>query len=322
MRQQVPLTQESRADDPEIDRDNDDSTHEIADDIAYKRLAIVNVVFVGQRAAGDREWVLIDAGLPGFAGAIKHAASERFGEESRPAAILMTHGHFDHVGSLKTLADDWDAPIYAHLLEQPYLDGRSAYPPPDPTVGGGLMALTSPLFPPSPVNVSRRLRLLPDDHSVPHMNGWRWIQTPGHTPGHVSFWRESDRSLIVGDAFVTTRQESAYAAAFQKPEMHGPPMYYTSDWDSARESVRTLAALEPELVVTGHGRAMKGPEMRRALHTLARDFDEIARPASDVLGFGDSAIDQRASGTCPNLSHNERAVFADDSPEMLDGRSS
>ena len=100
MRQQVPLTEESRADDPEIDRDNDDSTHEIADDIAYKRLAIVNVVFVGQRAAGDREWVLIDAGLPGFAGAIKHAASERFGEESRPAAILMTHGHFDHVGSL------------------------------------------------------------------------------------------------------------------------------------------------------------------------------------------------------------------------------
>jgi len=278
MSQQVPLTEESRADGPENDRDNDDSTHEIADDIAYKRLAIVNVVFFGQPGAGDREWVLIDAGLPGFAGAIKHAASERFGEESRPAAILMTHGHFDHVGSLETLADDWDAPIYAHLLEQPYLDGRSAYPPPDPTVGGGLMALTSPLFPPSPVNVSRRLRLLPDDHSVPHINAWRWIHTPGHTPGHVSFWREGDRSLIVGDAFVTTRQESAYAAIFQKPEMHGPPMYYTSDWDSARESVQALAALEPELVVTGHGRAMKGAEMRGALHTLARGFDEIARP--------------------------------------------
>src|SRR5205814_2305145 len=72
MSQGVPLTEESRADDPEIDRDNGDSTHEIADNIAYKRLAIVNVVFVGQPGAGDREWVLIDAGLPGFAGAIKH----------------------------------------------------------------------------------------------------------------------------------------------------------------------------------------------------------------------------------------------------------
>jgi len=278
MSKQIPLTEHSRADDPEIDRDNDDSTHQIADDLAYKRLAIVNVVFVGRSDAGDREWVLIDAGLPGFAGAIKHAATERFGKNARPAAILMTHGHFDHVGSLETLADDWDAPIYAHLLEQPYLDGRSAYPPPDPSVGGGLMAMTSPLFPPGPFNVGRRLRLLPDDHSVPHMHGWRWIHTPGHTPGHVSFWREDDCSLIVGDAFVTTRQESVYAALLQKPEMHGPPMYYTPDWDSARESVRALATLEPELVVTGHGRAMEGPDMRGALHALARDFDEVARP--------------------------------------------
>jgi glyoxylase-like metal-dependent hydrolase (beta-lactamase superfamily II) len=276
--EQIPLTEESRADDPDIDRDNDDSTHEIADDLAYKRLAIVNVVFVGQPGATDREWVLIDTGLPGFAGAIKRAAGKRFGEDSRPAAILMTHGHFDHVGSLETLADHWDVPIYAHLLEQPYLDGRSAYAPPDPTVGGGLMAMTSPLFPPDPINVSRRLRLLPDDHSVPHMNGWRWIHTPGHTPGHVSFWRENDCSLIVGDAFVTTNQESVYAAILQRPEMHGPPMYYTSDWDNARESVRALAALEPELVVTGHGRAMQGPEIRYALNTLAHDFDEVARP--------------------------------------------
>ena len=140
------------------------------------------------------------------------------------------------------------------------------------------MAVSSPLFPPGPFDVGRRLRLLPDDRSVPYMNGWRWIHTAGHTPGHVSFWREHDRSLIVGDAFVTTKQESAYSAILQKPEMHGPPMYYTSDWDSARESVRALAALEPELVVTGHGRAMQGREMQRALHILARDFDEVARP--------------------------------------------
>jgi len=275
---QLPLNDESRADNPKVDRDNDDSTHHIAEDLAYKRLAIVNVVFFGKPDSGDREWILIDTGLPGFSGSIKRAAAARFGENSRPAAILMTHGHFDHVGSLETLADHWDIPIYAHLLEQPYLDGRSAYPPPDPTVGGGLMATASPLFPPDPINVGRRLRLLPEDHSVPHMDGWRWIHTPGHTPGHVSFWRENDRSLIVGDAFVTTNQESVYAAILQKPEMHGPPMYYTSDWDSARKSVRTLARLEPELVVTGHGRAMQGSEMRHALNALAQRFDEVARP--------------------------------------------
>jgi hypothetical protein len=84
--------------------------------------------------------------------------------------------------------------------------------------------------------------------------------------------------MIVGDEFVTTRQESVYAAITQEPEMHGPPMYYTPDWASARQSVRRLARLQPELIVTGHGRAMRGPQMRSALDRLATDFDQIAVP--------------------------------------------
>ena len=64
----------------------------------------------------------------------------------------------------------------------------------------------------------------------------------------------------------------------QMPEIHGPPMYYTPDWVAARQSVEQLAQLEPELVVTGHGPAMQGAEMRTALHTLARDFDRVAVP--------------------------------------------
>jgi glyoxylase-like metal-dependent hydrolase (beta-lactamase superfamily II) len=107
------------------------------------------------------------------------------------------------------------------------------------------------------------------------MPGWRWLHTPGHTPGHVSLWREADRTIIAGDAFVTTRQESAYAVTVQKPEMHGPPMYYTTDWDKARTSVEQLAALEPELAVTGHGPAMRAAQLRAALHELARDFDRL-----------------------------------------------
>ena len=55
-------------------------------------------------------------------------------------------------------------------------------------------------------------------------------------------------------------------------------MYFTPDWESARASVEKLASLEPELAVTGHGRAMQGEEMRLALHALARDFNEVAVP--------------------------------------------
>lgn len=278
MNEQIPLSDQARADRPEADAKRDDHTRELLSDVAYKRLGIVNIAYFGKANAGDGAWVLIDAGVAGTAGIIRRAAEERFGEGARPAAI-MTHGHFDHAGALETLAEGWDVPIYAHELELPYLNGSASYPPPDPSVGGGMMALLSPMYPRGSYDVSRWLQQLPADGTIPHMPGWKWIAVPGHTPGQVALWREGDRVLIAADAFITTRQESAYAVAVQKPEMHGPPMYYTQDWKESKASVERLAALEPELVITGHGPAMQGPEMRTALRQLASDFDAIAVPA-------------------------------------------
>lgn len=274
MAQQEPVGEEARLD----DAPGPDGTRAVAPDVAYRRLLIANVVFIGPPGAGDRGWVLVDAGVIGTRHLIESAAAARFGPGARPAAIVLTHGHFDHVGVLEDLAAAWDAPVYAHADEAPYLDGRAAYPPGDPSVGGGLMAALSRLYPTAPVDVSGRLRVLPADGSVPPLPGWRWIHTPGHAPGHVSLWRARDRLLVAGDAFVTTAAESAYATAVQAPEIHGPPRYFTIDWDASRASVRALAALDPELVVTGHGRAMRGPAMRAALAALARDFDAVARP--------------------------------------------
>jgi glyoxylase-like metal-dependent hydrolase (beta-lactamase superfamily II) len=273
MHHQVPVDQSARVPDHA-----EGGSHELLPDLAYKRLVLVNVVFFGRPNADDRSWVLIDAGVQGSAGPIASAAEHRFRKSSRPAAIIMTHGHFDHVGALQELAERWDAPVYAHELELPYLNGTMSYPPPDPAVGGGMMATLSRFYPRGPIDVGSRLRALPADGSVPGMPGWTWIHTPGHTEGHVSLWRGNDRTIVAGDAFVTTKQESAYAVATQEPELHGPPMYFTPDWDSARESVRRLARLEPELAITGHGRPLGGEAMRSALHTLADRFDEVARP--------------------------------------------
>lgn len=253
---------------------------QVTGDLAYLRTAIVNVFFYGRPDAGDRAWVLIDAGLYGTAHQIASAAEKRFGTGNRPAAIVMTHGHFDHVGALKELAQTWDVPVYAHPLELPYLTGRSSYPPPDPSVGGGAMAALSFLYPRGPIDLGERVQALPEDGSVPGMPGWRWIHTPGHTAGHVSFFRDEDRTLIVGDAFVTTKQESALAVLSQRPEVHGPPAYYTPDWGAARGSVEQLAALEPRVAATGHGPPLEGETMLNELRVLARDFGRLAVPES------------------------------------------
>ena len=271
MAQQIELNESARADGGAIE----DGTHPVAPDVAYQRLAIVNLAFIG--VPGTPDWVLVDAGPMASASLIRGAAQKRFGAHP-PRAIVMTHGHFDHFGSLEALLEEWDVPVYVHELEAPYFRGEAAYPPPDTGTGGGIMPLLSPLFPRGPVDVSRNLQILPEGGNVPPLPDWKWIHTPGHTPGHVSFWREEDMILIVGDAFITTAQESAYAVAVQKPEMHGPPMYFTQDFDAAKTSVDKLVALEPEIAVVGHGPAMRGAPLRAALEELSREFYRVAVP--------------------------------------------
>src|SRR5436190_1366011 len=141
------------------------------------------------------KWVLVDAGLKISYSKIKKMARWLFGER-RPEAIILTHGHFDHVGALKKLVEEWNVPVYAHYLEMPYVSGRSHYPPPDPAVGGGLMAYMSFIYPNDPIDLGTHINILPEDGSVPGLKGWKYIHTPGHTPGHISLFREEDKLLI------------------------------------------------------------------------------------------------------------------------------
>jgi glyoxylase-like metal-dependent hydrolase (beta-lactamase superfamily II) len=251
---------------------------EITPELAYLRLLMVNVLFVGHAGAGDREWVLIDAGLPGNARRIARAAARRFGEGSRPAAILLTHGHFDHVGSLRPLIERWDVPVYAHRLELPYLTGRSPYPPPDPTVGGGAMSLLSVLYPRGPFDFGASVRPLPEDGSVPGLPAWRWVHTPGHAAGHVSFHHPTMRTLVSGDAVITTDQESLLAVLSQRFDLRGPPWYWTPDWSAAQRSVERLATLEPQVLAPGHGRPLVGRVVPDMLYSLARHFAQVSVP--------------------------------------------
>ena len=258
----------------------------VAPGITGMRIVFVNVYAIESPGSG---WTLIDTGLTMSAGKIKSWAEDHFGEGSRPQAIMLTHGHFDHVGTVEELVKDWEVPVYAHAAELSYFNGEKKYPPPDPGVGGGLMAIMSPLYPRTSANLQGRVRELPSDGSVPTLPGWRWIHTPGHAPGHVALFREADRVLLPGDAFCTTNQNSFLAVATQSPELNGPPAYYTPDWDAARDSVRRLAALRPFTIAPGHGQPISGPYVASQLDTLAADFDRIARPEHGKYATGSRA---------------------------------
>ena len=103
---QLPLSADALAPDTQDAAD----TREIAPDLAYRRLKIVNVVFFGLPGKAV-DWILVDAGLPGSEKDIVACAEARFGKDSPPACIVLTHGHFDHVGAVEALAERWDVGV-------------------------------------------------------------------------------------------------------------------------------------------------------------------------------------------------------------------
>ncbi len=246
----------------------------VTSDIAYMRTVIANICFVGDPIQGN--WMLVDTGIAKCADAIKKYAEARFGRP--PILILLTHGHFDHVGNVIELASYWDVPIYAHEKELPFLTGKQDYPPGDGSVGGGMMAMIAPMYPYKSIQLGNEIQTLPADGTVPGMDEWRVIPTPGHTPGHISLYRDRDGVLIVGDAFITVKQESALAVMKQEKELHGPPTYFTPDWDMARESVELLSTIPIQLAITGHGVPIGGAELTEGLQELALRFNELAVP--------------------------------------------
>ncbi|GHB76316.1 MBL fold metallo-hydrolase [Persicitalea jodogahamensis] len=250
---------------------------QVADGIWGMKEYFVNVYMVQNEA--DGKWVLIDTGLPISGSSVKKMAADLFGEDNRPACIILTHGHFDHAGSVKELAQEWNIQVYAHKMEMPYLTGRSSYPPADPTVGGGLISTLSWTFPMTPIDIRRWVVALPANGHVPGLDGWKWLHTPGHAPGHVSLWREADKTLIAGDALATVQAESAMATVTQQQAINRPPAFANYDWVAAEKSVQKLADLKPNVVAAGHGQPMRGKAMQRQLDGLADNFYRQALPA-------------------------------------------
>jgi glyoxylase-like metal-dependent hydrolase (beta-lactamase superfamily II) len=169
--------------------------------------------------------VLVDAGTM--------LAKRRILRQVRSRGVrthVLTHAHPDHFGSSHAVCKELAIPLWCGERDADVVE-RGRVEAPDTKLKPVLERLSAaPAHP-----VARRLR------EGDQLAGFEVLDVPGHSPGHVAYWRASDRVLICGDVY------------FHLGRLTQPPGFLTDDAARNRESMRRLADLEPALVLFGHG---------------------------------------------------------------------
>jgi glyoxylase-like metal-dependent hydrolase (beta-lactamase superfamily II) len=202
--------------------------------IQLTRYGFVNAYLVRE----DDGFTLVDTTMPRTGDALIAAAAAAGAPIRR---IALTHGHGDHVGSVGELKDKLGADVQVLL---PELDAR---------ILAGEKVVEGKLTGSWPkVTWTPDVRLAPGDT----VGSLEVIASPGHSPGHVAFLDTRDRTLVAGDVFTTfgtTQVSNHYYWRF--------PLAAMATFDKAEDlrSARALRALDPALLVVGHGRAVPSP---------------------------------------------------------------
>lgn len=174
---------------------------------------------------------LIDASVAGMEGKILAQVEELGHKASDVKRILITHAHPDHVGSLPKLKELTGAQVIVSAIDTPVTEGKmpivrrpSGLRPPNISVKG------------TPVD-----RQVSDGDTIDALGGLQVVGTPGHSPGHVTFWQPEKRIAFIGDVL------------FHLMGITLPLALLTVDMDEDKRSVRKLANLSPDIICFGHG---------------------------------------------------------------------
>ena len=215
--------------------------------IALQPAHAINAYLIGD--------VLIDAGTRQSAKRLRAVL-----KGTRLRGHALTHAHPDHQGASRDVCRHFGVPLWASEQDAAVMASGdlSGNIPTNVLTRVQNRLWTGPSHP-----VERALREGDD------LNGFEVLHTPGHAPGHLAFWRASDRVLILGDVlanidFMTMRER-----------LREPPGVFTVDRALNRESIRRLVALNPRVVAFGHGRPILNADefQRKAVQLWTRRAD-------------------------------------------------
>jgi glyoxylase-like metal-dependent hydrolase (beta-lactamase superfamily II) len=196
-------------------------------------LDLVNVFLVGN--------VLVDSGAAFSAGQVLDAL-----EGHEVGALALTHGHFDHQGGSHDICEALDIPLWCGAKERDVIESgnfRRLLAKPKSLLAAINQRMAGPAH-----SVTRPLR------EGDKVGDFMVLDTPGHTPGHISFWRERDRVLVLGDVLFN-RNPVTLRRGLQEPFP-----FLAASPSQNRASARKVAALKPSIVCFGHGSPLASPE--------------------------------------------------------------
>ncbi|MGG0417799.1 MBL fold metallo-hydrolase [Priestia aryabhattai] len=200
----------------------------------------------------NEEAILIDTGMPGQTNQLKEALNELNMSIEQLKVILLTHQDLDHIGCATDIRNNSDKNIivYAHEFDKPYIEGKL------PLIKTNASRMSNEELAAIPDEIKYLYKtppkvevdtVLKEDQLLPYCGGIEVIFTPGHTPGHVSFYLRKSKTLVAGDALVLVNGK-----------LMGPVKQTTLNMDQAVQSLEKFLNYEIEHVICYHGGYFQG----------------------------------------------------------------
>ncbi len=175
--------------------------------------------------------IQIDSGMKGSA---KKIIEYYNNNKIKPDIVLITHYHLDHIGGLKLIKDKYNPEIYASAIEIPMIEGKQSYPKPG---SFGARLLFSMIKPPVIQDIKPIQNL--------KIEGLKVIDSPGHTPGSVTYFLESEKMMFIGDAAGSVNGNLVINEK------------YSLDLESAKKTLEKIKSYSPVTILPGHGAPLK-----------------------------------------------------------------